>query len=66
MQEVALRSPVIVTRESLEMLPVSVEEVYGIRSSGKFGTLEQGYHEMYRLYEEKSETEVPVASRRNS
>ena len=41
---------VIVTRENLEMLPVSVEEVYGIRSSGKYGTLEPVYHEMYRLY----------------
>lgn len=51
---------VIVTRESLEMLPVSVKEVYGIRSSGKFGTLEPVYHEMYRLYEAKNENEVAV------
>lgn len=51
---------VIVTRESLEMLPVSVEEVYGIRSSGKFGTLEPVYHEMYRLYEAKSKMKVSV------
>lgn len=42
---------VIVTRENLEMLPISVEEVYGIRSSGKYGTLEPVYHEMYRLYD---------------
>ena len=42
---------VIVTRENLEMLPISVEEVYGIRSSGKYGTLEPVYHEMYRIYE---------------
>ncbi len=41
---------VIVTRANLEMLPVSVEEVYGIRSSGKYGTLQPVYHEMYRLY----------------
>ena len=40
---------VIVTRENLEMLPVSVEEVYGIRSSGKYGTLSPVYHEMYRI-----------------
>ena len=32
------------------MLPVSVEEVYGIRSSGKYGTLQPVYHEMYRIY----------------
>lgn len=42
---------VIVTRENLDMLPVSVEEVYGIKSSGKYGTLEKVYHEMYRLYD---------------
>lgn len=41
---------VIVTRSNLEMLPVSVEEVYGIKSSGKYGTLEPVYHEMYRIY----------------
>ncbi len=41
---------VIVTRENLEMLPISVEEVYGIKSSGKYGTLQPVYHEMYRLY----------------
>ena len=41
---------VIVTRANLEMLPVSVEEVYGIRSSGKYGTLHPVYHEMYRIY----------------
>lgn len=42
---------VIVTRENLEMLPISVEEVYGIKSSGKYGTLQPVYHEMYRLYD---------------
>lgn len=42
---------VIVTRENLEMLPISVEEVYGIRNSGKYGSLEPVYHEMYRLYD---------------
>ena len=51
---------VIVTRENLEMLPVSVEEVYGIRSSGKYGTLEPVYHEMYRLYELSKENAIPV------
>ncbi len=42
---------VIVTRENLEMLPISVEEVYGIKSSGKYGSLQPVYHEMYRLYD---------------
>lgn len=41
---------VIVTRESLEMLPVSVEEIYGIRSSGKYGGLTPVYHEFYHIY----------------
>ena len=41
---------VIVTRESLPSLPYSVEEIYGIKTSGKYGTLKQIYHEFYRLY----------------
>lgn len=51
---------VIVTRENLDMLPVSVEEVYGIKSSGRYGTLNPVYHEMYRLYNLKSERAVPL------
>ena len=43
---------VIVTREALPSLPYSVEEIYGIRTSGKYGTLKQSYHEFYRLYGE--------------
>ena len=45
---------VIITRESLPSLPYSVEEIYGIRTSGKFGTLQQSYHEFYHLYGEKT------------
>ena len=41
---------VIATRESLPSLPYSVEEIYGIRTSGKYGTLKQSYHEFYQLY----------------
>lgn len=41
---------VIVTREALSSLPYSVEEIYGIRTSGKYGTLKQSYHEFYRIY----------------
>ena len=41
---------VIVTRESLPSLPYSVEEIYGIKTSGKYGTLKQSYHEFYQLY----------------
>ena len=41
---------VLVTRESLPALPYSVEEIYGIRTSGKYGNLKQSYHEFYRIY----------------
>ena len=41
---------VIVAREGLSMLPYSVEEIYGIRNSGKYGTLKQTYNELYHLY----------------
>ncbi|WP_330684569.1 hypothetical protein [Blautia sp. XA-2221] len=41
---------VIVTRESLPTLSYSVEEIYGIRTSGKYGALKQSYHGFYRIY----------------
>ena len=41
---------VIVTRESISALPYSVEEIYGIRNSGKYGRLKQTYNEMYHIY----------------
>ncbi len=47
---------VLVTREGLSMLPYSVEEIYGIRSSGKYGGLKPLYHEMYRMYANKVDT----------
>lgn len=40
---------VIVTRESLATLPYAVDEIYGIRNSGKYGNLKQTYNEMYRI-----------------
>lgn len=51
---------VIVTRENLDMLPVSVEEVYGIKSIGRYGKLEKVYHEIYRLYDFNKGNELPV------
>lgn len=45
---------VIVTREGLPNLPYSVEEIYGIRNSGKYGSLKQVYNELYHLYGQKS------------
>ena len=41
---------VIVTREGLPNLPYSVEEIYGIRESGKYAALKQIYNEFYRIY----------------
>ncbi|MCD8119786.1 MAG: translation initiation factor 2 [Lachnospiraceae bacterium] len=41
---------VIVTREGIPTLPYSVEEIYGIRDSGKYGTLKRTYNEFYRFY----------------
>lgn len=41
---------VLVTRESLSALPYSVNEIYGIRNSGKYGYLKQTYNELYRIY----------------
>ena len=42
---------VIVTRESIPSLPYSVDEIYGIRDSGKYGTLKRTYNEFYHLYQ---------------
>lgn len=42
---------VIVTREGIPSLPYSVEEIYGIRNSGKYGTLKRTYNEFYHLYQ---------------
>lgn len=41
---------VIVTREGLPNLPYSVEEIYGIRESGKYASLKQTYHEFFHIY----------------
>lgn len=41
---------VIVTREGLPNLPYSVEEIYGIRESGKYASLKQTYHELFHIY----------------
>lgn len=42
---------VIVTRESISSMPYSVDEIYGIRDSGKYGVLKRTYNELYHLYE---------------
>ena len=42
---------VIVTREGIPSLPYSVDEIYGIRNSGKYRTLKRTYNEFYHLYQ---------------
>ena len=49
---------VIVTRECLPALPYSVEEVYGIRTSGKYGTLKRSYHSFYRIYPDSTTEKI--------
>ena len=41
---------VIVSREGLSNLPYSIEEIYGIRNTGKYGGLKQVYNAFYRIY----------------
>ncbi len=41
---------VIVTREGLNALPYSVNEIYGIRDAGKYGQLKQTYNELFHIY----------------
>lgn len=55
---------VIITRERLENIPYSVDEIYGIRTSGKYGELKQSYHEFYRLYENIPYDAVEVKANR--
>lgn len=49
---------VIVTREGLPALPYSVEEVYGIRISGKYGSLKQSYRSFYRIYPDSTTEKI--------
>ena len=62
---------VIASRESLPSLPYSVEEIYGIKTSGKYGTLKQSYHEFYRIYgadtyKDSVNPEIVITEDRNS
>ena len=41
---------VIITRESLYNLPYSVEEIYGIHSSGKYQNTKLVYQQLYKIY----------------
>ena len=46
---------VLVTRQPLYNLPYSVQEIYGIRTTGKYHYPEQVYHEFYRIYNDSNE-----------
>ncbi len=48
---------VIITREDLPNLPYSVEEVYGIHTSGKYADIRQTYNSFYQLYSVKEPDE---------
>lgn len=52
---------VIVTREGIPSLPYSVDEIYGIHDSGKYGTLKRTYNEFYHLYQ-TADFNYPVQS----
>ena len=41
---------VLITRENLYNLPYSVEEIYGLRSSGKYQNTRKVYQQMYQIY----------------
>lgn len=51
---------VIVTREGLPNLPYSVEEIYGIRESGKYASLKQTYNEFYHIYGRTDDTKTVI------
>lgn len=55
---------VIITREKLPNLPYSVEEVYGIHSSGKYQNMRQTYNSFYHLYsfDNKNECEAEIGN----
>lgn len=46
---------ILITRDNLENLPYSVEEIYGIRTTGKYAGLKKTYHEFYRIYTDSPE-----------
>ena len=46
---------VIITRENLPNLPYSVQEIYGIHTTGKYADVRQTYNSFYRLYQVDTE-----------
>ena len=57
---------VIITREDLPSLPYSVDEIYGIHTSGKYADLRRTYNSFYRIYEpDEPRKMVPVEASLN-
>ena len=54
---------VLVTREGLPYLPYSVDEIYGIRESGKYAGLKHVYNEFYKIYHPQSINELTSVDR---
>ena len=44
---------VLITRENLYALPYSVEEIYGLKSSGRYQNTKQIYQQTYRIYSDQ-------------
>jgi hypothetical protein len=42
---------VLITREPLPELPYSIQEIYGIRTTGKYHFPEKIYYEFYPIYD---------------
>ncbi len=51
---------VLVTRENLYELPYSVDEIYGISSSGRYQKMKQVYQQMYHIYSQ--EDNLPIST----
>lgn len=51
---------VLITRESLYNLPYSVDEIYGLTSSGKYQHVEKTYQEMYQIYSARQTVDLPI------
>lgn len=49
---------VLITRENLYNLPYSVEEIYGLKSSGKYQNTARIFQSMYKIYSAKNE--IPI------
>lgn len=49
---------VLITRRELTSLPYSINEIYGIRTSGKYHFPQQIYHEFYRIYTEEYKDKI--------